>query len=187
MGRCMGVPAGCGQGGLRVGRVARRLLRLRAGRAAGGANGAKQTRTRHQAFQSQARPRPFSCPPPQTSAPLPPPTSQIKLGPERALPLIRFRGVVRPVIVAGDRSFVERAVRAAEPLQAQLRARGVSGAPPRRRGLHMRVGPPVWARPGCAGPVMQAGIPTPRPPLHHIQYTRTHAHFTTAPRVQWCL
>jgi hypothetical protein len=53
--------------------------------------------------------------------------SQIKLGPERALPLIRFRGVVRPIVVAGDRSFVERAVKSAEPYQAALRARGVSG------------------------------------------------------------
>ncbi|KAI8464506.1 MAG: hypothetical protein J3K34DRAFT_114825 [Monoraphidium minutum] len=53
----------------------------------------------------------------------------IKLGPERALPLIRFRGVVRPVIVAGDRSYVERQVKAAEPYQASLRARGVSVVP----------------------------------------------------------
>ncbi|KIY97927.1 hypothetical protein MNEG_10037 [Monoraphidium neglectum] len=53
----------------------------------------------------------------------------VKLGPERALPLIRFRGVVRPVIVAGDRSFVERSVKAAEPYQATLRARGVSVVP----------------------------------------------------------
>lgn len=53
----------------------------------------------------------------------------IRLSPERQLPLIRFRGVVRPVIVAGDRSYVERAIKAAEPMQAALRARGVSVVP----------------------------------------------------------
>lgn len=53
----------------------------------------------------------------------------VSLGPARSLPLIRFRGVVRPVIVAGDRSYVERAIKAAEPYQSALRARGVSVVP----------------------------------------------------------
>jgi hypothetical protein len=52
---------------------------------------------------------------------------QIQLGPKRVLPLIRFRGAVRPVIIAGDRSFVERCIKEGEQRLDQLRARGVSG------------------------------------------------------------
>jgi len=53
----------------------------------------------------------------------------IKLGGDRVLPLIRFRGAVRPIIVAGDRGFVERSIKAAEPQLINLRARGVSVVP----------------------------------------------------------
>jgi hypothetical protein len=52
---------------------------------------------------------------------------QIKLGANRVLPLIRFRGAVRPVIIAGDRSYVERCIREGEQFKDQLRQRGVSG------------------------------------------------------------
>jgi hypothetical protein len=52
---------------------------------------------------------------------------QIKLGASRVLPLIRFRGAVRPVIIAGDRSYVERCIREGEQSKDQLRQRGVSG------------------------------------------------------------
>lgn len=52
---------------------------------------------------------------------------QIQLGPKRALPLLRFRGAVRPVIIAGDRSFVERCIREGETRMMELRQRGVSG------------------------------------------------------------
>jgi hypothetical protein len=52
---------------------------------------------------------------------------QIQLGPKRVLPLIRFRGAVRPVIIAGDRSFVERCIKDGEQRLDMLRARGVSG------------------------------------------------------------
>eukprot|EP00879_Flechtneria_rotunda_P008535 GHRR01008942.1.p1 GENE.GHRR01008942.1~~GHRR01008942.1.p1 ORF type:complete len:328 (+),score=78.40 GHRR01008942.1:90-1073(+) len=52
---------------------------------------------------------------------------QIQLGPKRILPLIRFRGAVRPVIIAGDRSFVERCIHEGEQRLTELRARGVSG------------------------------------------------------------
>ena len=41
--------------------------------------------------------------------------------------MIRFRGAVRPVIIAGDRSFVERCIREGERNKDQLRQRGVSG------------------------------------------------------------
>jgi len=53
----------------------------------------------------------------------------VDLGRARVLPLIRFRGAVRPLIVAGDRAFVERQLREAEPRVADLRARGVSVVP----------------------------------------------------------
>jgi tetratricopeptide (TPR) repeat protein len=53
----------------------------------------------------------------------------IDLGGGRVLPLIRFRGVIRPLIVAGDRPYVERQLREAEPRIEQLRARGVSVVP----------------------------------------------------------
>lgn len=52
---------------------------------------------------------------------------QIQLGPKRVLPLLRFRGAVRPVIIAGDRSFVERCIREGETRMMELRQRGVSG------------------------------------------------------------
>lgn len=53
----------------------------------------------------------------------------VALGPGRVLPLIKFRGTVRPLIVAGDRAYVERQLREAEPRIADLRARGVSVVP----------------------------------------------------------
>jgi hypothetical protein len=54
---------------------------------------------------------------------------QIKLGANRVLPLIRFRGAVRPVIIAGDRSYVERCIKEGERSKDALRQRGVSGEP----------------------------------------------------------
>jgi tetratricopeptide (TPR) repeat protein len=53
----------------------------------------------------------------------------VGLGGGRVLPLIKFRGSVRPLIVAGDRAYVERQLREAEPRVADLRARGVSVVP----------------------------------------------------------
>lgn len=49
------------------------------------------------------------------------------------LPLIRFRGAVRPVIIAGDRSYVERCIREGEKNKDVLRQRGVSGGWVRHR------------------------------------------------------
>lgn len=43
------------------------------------------------------------------------------------LPLLKFRGQLRPVVIAGSKTFVDRAVRAADPYMLQLRLRGVSG------------------------------------------------------------
>jgi tetratricopeptide (TPR) repeat protein len=53
-------------------------------------------------------------------------TLQIKVGPGRVLPLAAFRGTTRPVIVTGTRGQVNKALREAEPLKSELRARGVS-------------------------------------------------------------
>lgn len=53
---------------------------------------------------------------------------QVDLGGGRQLPLLRLRGQVRPVLVAGTRSFVDKALKEAEPYRMALRSRGVSGA-----------------------------------------------------------
>ncbi|MEW5305795.1 MAG: hypothetical protein WDW36_008313 [Sanguina aurantia] len=54
---------------------------------------------------------------------------QLDLGPDRVLPLAKFRGSIRPVIVAGPRISVEKALREAEPKLTSLRNRGVSVIP----------------------------------------------------------
>ncbi|EFJ44781.1 acetylglucosaminyltransferase [Volvox carteri f. nagariensis] len=54
---------------------------------------------------------------------------QIDLGNDRVLPLLKFRGQVRPVIVAGTRSFVERAIKEADSQYINLRDRAVSVIP----------------------------------------------------------
>lgn len=53
---------------------------------------------------------------------------QVALG-DRVVPLAAFRGAARPLIVAGSRGQVARAIEAAEPLRGQLRARGVCLVP----------------------------------------------------------
>lgn len=50
------------------------------------------------------------------------------LGNNRVLPLIRFRGQVRPLLLAGTKSYVEKCLKEAEPYFPSLRERGVSGA-----------------------------------------------------------
>jgi hypothetical protein len=80
--------------------------------------------------------RPFHLPGPPCM--LHTPHHQIKLSGDRVLPLIRFRGAVRPVIVAGERGYVERAIKAAEGQLINLRARGVSGEGP------LRCQPSLW-------------------------------------------
>jgi len=54
---------------------------------------------------------------------------QIDLNNGRQLPLIRFRGQVRPVIICGSRPYVEKAIKNAQPYSDELRARGVSVVP----------------------------------------------------------
>ncbi|KAG2498001.1 hypothetical protein HYH03_004260 [Edaphochlamys debaryana] len=54
---------------------------------------------------------------------------QIDLGNDRVLPLLKFRGQVRPVVVAGSRAFVEKAIKEAEGNYLNLRDRAVSVIP----------------------------------------------------------
>lgn len=54
---------------------------------------------------------------------------RVALGPARAVPLAAFRGAARPVVVAGTRKQVARALAEAAPYQKALRARGVSVVP----------------------------------------------------------
>ncbi|KAG2448651.1 hypothetical protein HYH02_006008 [Chlamydomonas schloesseri] len=54
---------------------------------------------------------------------------QVDLGKDRVLPLLKFRGQVRPVIVAGSRTFVEKAIKEAEGQYLNLRDRAVSVVP----------------------------------------------------------
>ncbi|GIL43550.1 hypothetical protein Vafri_1251 [Volvox africanus] len=54
---------------------------------------------------------------------------QVDLGNDRVLPLLKFRGQVRPVIVAGTRTFVERAIKEADSQYINLRDRAVSVIP----------------------------------------------------------
>jgi hypothetical protein len=57
------------------------------------------------------------------------PASQISLGSDRVIPLAAFRGTTRPVIIAGSRGQISRALAAAEPCREALRERGISVVP----------------------------------------------------------
>ncbi|KAL4854848.1 Protein LOW PSII ACCUMULATION 1 [Chlorella vulgaris] len=54
---------------------------------------------------------------------------QISLGSDRVIPLAAFRGTTRPVIIAGSRGQISRALAAAEPCREALRERGISVVP----------------------------------------------------------
>ncbi|KAK9816632.1 hypothetical protein WJX72_003075 [[Myrmecia] bisecta] len=54
---------------------------------------------------------------------------QIQLNNDRVVPLAKFRGTRRPVLLAGNRSYVARAMKAAEPFREQLATRGVALVP----------------------------------------------------------
>lgn len=70
---------------------------------------------------------PFQPPPPSRP---PQPSAQVSLGSgERVIPLAAFRGSTRPVIIAGSRSQISRALAGAEPFREALRERGVSVIP----------------------------------------------------------
>ena len=61
--------------------------------------------------------------------PPPLPACQVSLGGDRVLPLAAFRGTTRPVILAGSRGQLSRALAGAEPYREALRERGVSVVP----------------------------------------------------------
>lgn len=51
---------------------------------------------------------------------------QIEVSPNRVLSLAALRGTTRPVLIAGSKNQLQKALRAAEPFKEQLRERGVS-------------------------------------------------------------
>lgn len=55
-----------------------------------------------------------------------PVTVQIKLGSDKVVPIAKFRGTTRPVLIIGSRGHIQKALKAAEPHVAELRLRGVS-------------------------------------------------------------
>jgi len=61
--------------------------------------------------------------------PVRPAGAQVRMGPERVVPLARLRGQVRPVLLAGSAGYVNRALRAAEAHRGALAARGVALVP----------------------------------------------------------
>ena len=63
-----------------------------------------------------------------TCTPIPTPCiTQIDLGNGRELPLLKFRGQTRFVILAGSKGFIEKSIKEAEEYYLPLRERGVSG------------------------------------------------------------
>lgn len=57
------------------------------------------------------------------------PCRQVSLSADRVIPLAAFRGTTRPVILAGSRGQLNRALAGAEPFREALRERGVSIVP----------------------------------------------------------
>lgn len=51
---------------------------------------------------------------------------QVGTGTDRVLSLASFRGAVRPVLVAGSKSYLAKVAAAAEPYRADLQERAVS-------------------------------------------------------------
>ncbi len=57
-------------------------------------------------------------------------TRQVSVsGGHRVLPLASFRGSTRPVLLAGSRAWLQKALASAEPYRSELRDRGVSLVP----------------------------------------------------------
>lgn len=50
---------------------------------------------------------------------------------QRVVPLGRFRGAVRPIILAGSKAYLAKCMAAVKPYQQDLQQRGVSRAPSR--------------------------------------------------------
>lgn len=58
-----------------------------------------------------------------------PAPNQVSLSSDRVIPLAAFRGTTRPIILAGSRGQLNRALAGAEPFREALRERGVSIVP----------------------------------------------------------
>ncbi|GMH35910.1 hypothetical protein BSKO_03778 [Bryopsis sp. KO-2023] len=54
---------------------------------------------------------------------------QVQLGSDKILPLYRLRGSVRPVIILGNKTHIQKSLRAARQYYAELKERGVSVIP----------------------------------------------------------
>ncbi|KAL0026762.1 hypothetical protein WJX79_010993 [Trebouxia sp. C0005] len=54
---------------------------------------------------------------------------QVKVGSDRVVPVAKFRGSTRPVLIAGSKGQISRTLQAAKPFISELRLRGVSVIP----------------------------------------------------------
>lgn len=54
---------------------------------------------------------------------------QVKVGSDRVVPVAKFRGSTRPVLIAGSRGQISKTLQAAKPFISELRLRGVSVIP----------------------------------------------------------
>lgn len=52
---------------------------------------------------------------------------QVRIGAKKVIPLSRLRGSVRPVIILGNKSYIQKSLRSAQREFLELRERGVSG------------------------------------------------------------
>lgn len=55
------------------------------------------------------------------------PILQVKIGKDNIIPLYRLRGSVRPVLIMGTQSHIQKALKSAEKDYEELRKRGISG------------------------------------------------------------
>ena len=54
---------------------------------------------------------------------------QIKIGSEKIVPVAKFRGSTRPVLIAGSKGQIQKTLQGAKPYISELRNRGVSVIP----------------------------------------------------------
>lgn len=54
---------------------------------------------------------------------------QIKIGSDKIVPVAKFRGSTRPVLIAGSKSQIQDTLQGAKPHIAELRTRGISVVP----------------------------------------------------------
>ena len=54
---------------------------------------------------------------------------KVRVGSDRVVPVAKFRGSTRPVLIAGSKGQISRTLQAAKPFISELRLRGVSVIP----------------------------------------------------------